>query len=1230
MQRLPTFIQKPFLPLFKYRAPPTHTFTPSPPRPHPSRDSRHCLSVPIMFCVAGHDIQRPTHPRLHVRDARDAQIMFEACRLGLLTPVSRRLNDSERAMFIKSGSVFVWQEADDDIGLKRWTDGLMWSCSRMREPFLFYEEKTLGDQLDPNNMKRKDLVGTKHAKELPSTGLLVKQTYSAIVTLPGSPPDAKKRKWHITCYFTHEDFPHLPTLDMYPSGKSRQSARSNGDFGYTDGNSSRRTSPSPLSSPIIPNTPTTRGSSRSSSATSSPLVAHSGIQWGVDRQVLGPHGYPIDRRSYDPHVVEMSSLELPAIRPNSASLRRSDTYALRHPHDSIQPYEPRCSEDERMIRALNRMETIKIAKVNDVTLVKSGVQQQGTLHLTAHNLIFQKNDDQETWIPYSLISLVTRLPQTLTGSSPISVRCRTFENLTFYFANPQHASDVFDSVRESTVATSVTKLYAFFYTPPAGTLMAGRCSLQEKSLEEWASGLVPKLGDLLKSIKIIRFVQLILRRWSYRLESAMLLFLMPPNTGVKLVSLLCPTCIGGTFQPMVGLTNNRSVQDEKLIEAIFQSHHSAHSVYAGPPDGRSRSTSSLVYGATPVNLIIDARPTTNAMANAAKGAGTENMDNYKEARKVYLGIDNIHVMRDSLARVAEALYEADMLATMSGSNSVPSDALGPEASRLAFLDRQALRRSGWIKHLTSILEGTLIIVKTIHINASHALLHCSDGTLRGFYVLVEKEWLSFGHKFLDRCGHLSSEKLFVTAPNEGGAASHLKETSPVFHQFLESLWQIYRQFPTRFEYNEDFLLKVYYHLNSCQFGTFLFNCERERRVADGNQLSAEQRTRSAWDWFEAHRSQWLNSDYDPSSNIPTRDTTVLIPDSKDVRFWYRLYGRGNEEMNGGGITNQATASGVELRGPVVGSEDDPVLAGSPLAVLTPSATPPPSGDLGSQRAPYQPRSPTRIKRVSSGLPSTASTPPPTSSRQDSLRPFASTNSAFSMQAGGSDARDALAPSRAWRNAAEGLAAGAGGVRSVWASLSSNATAAFQAAQAAYDTSVRDYGTPNNDSSPRMREDILSNGGELPTVSKMGSLGRNSGSASVTRSAPIPDVLSNPWADQAPVSAPTTPHRLDIAAPTPIGVAELKPLVDVNQQPWARPAASPSSHAKSTQPSLVNSIGSLSSSLSDLTLLTEPNLSRSQSSASPRLPPTEPVLSNNDGHQPQSSVADIDPLGVGFR
>ncbi|CAE6476408.1 unnamed protein product [Rhizoctonia solani] len=926
------------------------------------------------------------------------------------------------------------------------------------------------------------------------------------------------------------------------------------------------------------------------------------------------------------------------------------------------------------------METIKITKVNDVKLAKGGVQQQGTLHLMPHSLLFRKNDNQETWILYSLISLVTRLPQTHTGLSPISVRSRTFENLTFYFEDPQEALSVFDSIRESTVTTSVAKLYAFYYSDPkVATRNGWSVFTQRQEFGRMGLGTRTKAWRFTEINKDYSFcptypATLVVPA---RISDTTLSYAAKYRSKARIPSLSYLhwgnfATITRCSQPMVGLTNNRSVQDEKLIEAIFQSHHSARSVHAGPPDGNSRSTSSPVYGATPVNLIIDARPTTNAMANAAKGAGTENMDNYKEAKKVYLGIDNIHVMRDSLARVAEALYEADMLASMSGSNSVSSDALGPDTPRLAPLDRQTLRRSGWIKHLSSILEGTLIIVRTIHINASHALLHCSDGwdrtaqlsslaqicldpyfrTLRGFYVLVEKEWLSFGHKFLDRCGHLSSEKLFVTAPSEGGGGSdaaqaffasvqnkfsgqsHLKETSPVFHQFLESLWQIHRQFPTRFEYNEDFLLKVHYHLYSCQFGTFLFNCERERRVAEGNEPTAEQRTHSAWDWFDAHRSEWLNPDYDASLDVPNSDTNVLIPDTKDARFWYRLYGRGDEEMNGGVMSNMAAVTGVELRGPVTGSEDDPVLAGSPLVALTPSATPPPPGDLGTlgagQRLPYQPRSPTRIKRTPSGLASTTSTPPPAVSRQDSLRPFASTNTAFSMQVGANDERDAFAPSRAWRNATEGFAAGAGGMKSMWASLSSNATAVFQTA---YDTSTRDYSTPNAESSPNTREDLLTKGGELPTVSRTGSLGRNSGSASVTHSAPIPDVLSNPWRDETPASTPSAPTaapQREIIAPTPIGGTGLKPWADIDKQPWARPAASSSSHTKSAQPSLVNSISSLPSSLSNLTLLTESNSSRPQSSASARPPPTEPAPPSNGTPQPQSSVVDIDPLGVGFR
>ena len=75
-----------------------------------------------MFYAPAQDTQRPTHPRLHVRDARDAHTVFEAVRQGLLKPVVRRLNELERATYIQSGAIFVWEESDDEMGLKRWTD----------------------------------------------------------------------------------------------------------------------------------------------------------------------------------------------------------------------------------------------------------------------------------------------------------------------------------------------------------------------------------------------------------------------------------------------------------------------------------------------------------------------------------------------------------------------------------------------------------------------------------------------------------------------------------------------------------------------------------------------------------------------------------------------------------------------------------------------------------------------------------------------------------------------------------------------------------------------------------------------------------------------------------------------------------------------------------------------------------------------------------------------------
>jgi hypothetical protein len=83
--------------------------------------------------------------------------------------------------------------------------------------------------------------------------------------------------------------------------------------------------------------------------------------------------------------------------------------------------------------------------------------------------------------------------------------------------------------------------------------------------------------------------------------------------------------------------------------------------------------------------------------------------------------------------------------------------------------------------------------------------------------LIEKDWCSFGHKFHDRIGH-------------GNRNIESDERSPVFIQWLDVLHQLLLQFPNQFQYQETLLIFIADAVYSCQFGTFLGNCEKEREV----------------------------------------------------------------------------------------------------------------------------------------------------------------------------------------------------------------------------------------------------------------------------------------------------------------------------------------------------------------------------------------------------------------
>uniref|UniRef100_A0A8W4FG24 Phosphatidylinositol-3,5-bisphosphate 3-phosphatase MTMR2 n=1 Tax=Sus scrofa TaxID=9823 RepID=A0A8W4FG24_PIG len=302
-------------------------------------------------------------------------------------------------------------------------------------------------------------------------------------------------------------------------------------------------------------------------------------------------------------------------------------------------------------------------------------------------------------------------------------------------------------------------------------------------------------------------------------------------------------------QPMVGVSGKRSKEDEKYLQAIMDSNAQSHKIF-----------------------IFDARPSVNAVANKAKGGGYESEDAYQNAELVFLDIHNIHVMRESLRKLKEIVY--------------------PNIEETHWLSN--LESTHWLEHIKLILAGALRIADKVESGKTSVVVHCSDGwdrtaqltalamlmldgyyrTIRGFEVLVEKEWLSFGHRFQLRLGH--------------GDKNHADaDRSPVFLQFIDCVWQMTRQFPTAFEFNEYFLVTILDHLYSCLFGTFLCNSEQQR-----GKENLPKRTVSLWSYINSQLEDFTNPLYGSYSNH------VLYPvaSMRHLELWVGYYVRWNPRM----------------------------------------------------------------------------------------------------------------------------------------------------------------------------------------------------------------------------------------------------------------------------------------------------------------------------------------------
>lgn len=297
--------------------------------------------------------------------------------------------------------------------------------------------------------------------------------------------------------------------------------------------------------------------------------------------------------------------------------------------------------------------------------------------------------------------------------------------------------------------------------------------------------------------------------------------------------------IARSSQPEVGWFGWRSTLDEKMLSEIASSSQSSKL------------------------LILDARSYAAAVANRAKGGGCECPEYYPDAEVQFMGLANIHSIRKSFQSI-RYLCQFPTADVSNWSHSIDS--------------------SKWLHHISGLIKSSVLVASAISRESKSVLVHCSDGwdrtpqiialaeilldpfyrTIEGFQVLVQREWIEFGHKFSDR-------SIILDDPNE---------RCPVFLQWMDCVHQLVKQHPSSFEFNCQFLIELVIHVHSGLFGNFICNNVSERTMYHVNERSF-----SLWSFLSLSESseRFFNAFYSPDKE--------LTPSCKisDMVFWNEMY-----------------------------------------------------------------------------------------------------------------------------------------------------------------------------------------------------------------------------------------------------------------------------------------------------------------------------------------------------
>ncbi|XP_072287102.1 phosphatidylinositol-3,5-bisphosphate 3-phosphatase MTMR8-like isoform X2 [Pyxicephalus adspersus] len=507
------------------------------------------------------------------------------------------------------------------------------------------------------------------------------------------------------------------------------------------------------------------------------------------------------------------------------------------------------------------MEHISTPKVENVKLLDRYTNKRpanGTLYLTATHLIYVEPTTgirNETWIAHHHIASVEKQSLSTTGF-PIIIHCKNFRVAHFVILRERDCHEVYTSLLKLSQPVKYEELYAFSYNPKSD---------HEERLMDW------KLIDLK-----MEYMRMGIPNdfWTFS----------DINEDFKVCSTY-PTCLvvpkEASEATIIGSSKFRSRERFPVLSYYYKENNAAICRCSQPLSGFStrcvedEKMLDIITKANPGSpfmYVVDTRPKLNAMANRAAGKGYENEDNYPNIHFQFIGIENIHVMRGSLQKLLEACELKNP--SMSGFLTV-------------------LENSGWLRHIKAVMDASVFLAKAVRDDNTSVLVHCSDGwdrtaqvcslasilldpfyrTIKGFMVLIEKEWICLGHKFAQRCGHLDVDP---------------REVSPVFTQFVECVWHLMEQFPCAFEFSEKYLLEIHDHVYSCQFGNFLGNSQKERW-----ELKIYENTHSLWPFLLQQKQTFVNPLYVPNAYKTLQPNTLPFC----FKFWCGMYNRFDKGMH---------------------------------------------------------------------------------------------------------------------------------------------------------------------------------------------------------------------------------------------------------------------------------------------------------------------------------------------